>query len=128
RVVNTVRGPLQPVRRVVDSRRIRITLVEKLPVALSESLDASGERLATGVGLLIRQFRLGLREQQVQIVTEIQPLPTPAAEEVSDLQPRHAARPGEEAQPPVELAELLPEDQGRLLEEVVRVVHVPDER
>src|SRR5262249_60819846 len=45
-----------------------------------------------------------------------------------DLEPGHAAGPGDEALRPVELVELVPEDQAGLLEQVVGVVEVAHER
>ena len=67
-------------------------------------------------------------ERQVELVAEVQPVAAAGPQEIQDLVPRHAAGPVDEAPRVVELVELVPEDQARLLEQVVGVVQVADER
>src|SRR5262245_15605825 len=69
-----------------------------------------------------------LNQKQVQVVAEVQPLTPSAAEEVSHFQAGNPAGPGEKAPLPIELPELLPQNERRLLKQVVGIIEIADQR
>ena len=101
---------------------------EQLAVLLSQLLHAAGQGAAPFLEPLLLERLVSLDERQIELVAEVEPLPASGPKKIQDFISRHAARPVDEALRAVELVELVPEDQARLLEQVVGVVQVTDER
>ena len=127
RVVHAVRRPVPAGGRGVHAGRVRVALGQQGPVGRAELLHAPAQGLPAVGQLVVGHLLVGLDQQQVQVVAEEPPLAGQAADEVGRLEPGHPARPGEEAPLAVELVELAPQDQGRLLVQVVGVVQVRDQ-
>jgi hypothetical protein len=111
----------------MDSRGFAVTFAEQIAIALAQLLDTFPQGIAPTVELVVGQLGLRFNEQQVQVVGEVQPLPTPPAQKGGYLEPRDPARPREEAPLAIEIGKLPPEDQGGLLEQIVGIVQIPDQ-
>src|SRR5262249_33843170 len=126
-IVDTMRGAVAAVSRAVDARLPLVALGEQPPVVGVELPDAPTQRVPPVVQFVLGHLRVGLDEQEGDFRRQVEPLAGTATDEVRDLPAGDPARPGEEVAAPVELPELVPEDQRGLLVQVVGVIDVRDE-
>jgi hypothetical protein len=108
--------------------RVVVTLAKQTAVAVAQFRHAARKRIATVFELGFFYFSLGFNEQEIQVIAEIELMARPRVQKIGDLEPGDAARPGEETALTIELLVLFPQDERRLLNDVVRVIQVPDQR
>ncbi len=101
---------------------------QQIAVALTEFLQASAKGVASFFGLVHRVTLEGLGNQQVDIVAEIELLTASAAKEVRHLEASYPTCPRKETSLAVELGKLVPQNHGRLLEQIVGIVEVSYKR
>jgi hypothetical protein len=128
RIVHTLSGTAAPLRYFRDARTLAVTFVEKVAIVITQLGGTLDECLTAIFDFLGLKFCMGVDQQQVQLIREIQALPAAGTQEVGDLETSHAARPGEKVPLAIIVGEFLPQDQSGLLEQVVGVIQVAQQR
>jgi hypothetical protein len=111
----------------VDSFPLTVALGEQFAISGRKLLNALGECHPPVVLILIGHLRMSFNQQKVHVSTEVEPLAKPTTDEVRHLPTSNTARPREESTLPVEFCEFVPQNQCRLLIEVIGVVDIRDE-
>src|SRR5262249_36273375 len=88
RIVNALGRTAAATCRRVDARAMPATLRDQRAIRFAQLLDTLGQGIAAVLQLVPGHLGLGLKQEQTQAISEVQPLPAPAAEEVGQFPPR----------------------------------------